>query len=153
MRCLMDSEKVPTASAAQLHVYAATNHSNPLSGRLLCLAQKCRPSPSRHKRARHDSSSIPHHLMGLVQERRNLERLTKPVSRVRSDYAEPTRERQTVGGPRTALAPRAAQPQGWQASRGRPSGIHRYSIQEASITLRIFEIPCPFYTRQRFLLA
>jgi len=30
MRCLMDSEKVPTASAAQLHVYAACNHSNPL---------------------------------------------------------------------------------------------------------------------------
>jgi hypothetical protein len=49
--------------------------------------------------------------MGLVQERRNLERLTKPVSRVRSDYAEPTRNRLTVDGPRTALAPRAAQTQ------------------------------------------
>src|SRR5215204_2511909 len=72
MGCLMDSEKMPTASAAQLHVYAACNHSNPLSGRLLCLAQKCRPSPSRHKRARHDSSSIPHHLRSLVKERRNL---------------------------------------------------------------------------------
>jgi hypothetical protein len=30
MGCLMDSEKMPTASAAQLYVYAACNHSNPL---------------------------------------------------------------------------------------------------------------------------
>ena len=30
MGCLMDSEKMPKASAAQLHVYAAGNHSNPL---------------------------------------------------------------------------------------------------------------------------
>jgi len=72
MRCLTDSEKMPTASAAQLRVYAACNHSNPLYGRLLCLAQQGRPSPSSHKPDWHDSASGPHHLRGLVQERRNL---------------------------------------------------------------------------------
>src|SRR5215208_880798 len=42
------------------------------SGPFLCLAQQCSPSPSRPKPDRHDSSSIPHHLTGIVQERPNL---------------------------------------------------------------------------------
>jgi transposase len=56
-------------------------------------------------------------------------RLTKPSDRVRCAHAESIGYRRTMGGRRTALALRVAQTQGRQASRARPSGIHRYSVR------------------------